>query len=254
MRDFPTVAGGLPVHHFAEIGSTNAEALARAQNAASEQWIVSEIQTAGRGRRGRRWISEAGNLYSSLLLYDPAPAALSPQICFVAALALHDAILDLVPMPSAERLKLKWPNDVLLDGSKIAGILVEGATVDGRHAVVTGIGVNCRHHPQDAAYAATDLAAAGYSLSSRDMFARLAACFMNRLAQWQRGAGFTAIRNAWLARAHGVGSDIEVRLPERALRGTFQAIDESGALVLALADGNHELIRAGDVFPAASAG
>jgi BirA family biotin operon repressor/biotin-[acetyl-CoA-carboxylase] ligase len=91
-------------------------------------------------------------------------------------------------------------------------------------------------------------------VSPKALFGRLAECFMNRLAQWQGGIGFAAIRNAWLARAHGVGSEIEVRLPERALRGTFRAIDENGALVLALADGNHELIRAGDIFPAASAG
>lgn len=251
MPDFPSVAGGLPVFFFPEIGSTNAEALTRAASAAPEQWIVSEIQTAGRGRRGRTWVSEAGNLYSSLLLYDPAPPAQSPQICFVAALALHDAILDLAPALAPERLKLKWPNDLLLDGKKIAGILVEGSIANGRHAVVTGIGVNCRHHPEDASYATTDLSAVGLTLSPGEVFSRLATCFMSRLAQWNGGAGFTAIRNAWLARAHGIDSEIEVRLPERALRGTFRAIDENGALVLGLEGGHSELIRAGDVFPAA---
>jgi BirA family biotin operon repressor/biotin-[acetyl-CoA-carboxylase] ligase len=120
-----------------------------------------------------------------------------------------------------------------------------------RHAVVTGIGVNCRHHPQDTAYAATDLHAAGCAVAPKDMFAALADCFMRRLAQWQGGTGFSAIRNAWLARAHGIDSEIEVRLPERSLRGTFRAIDENGALVLGLEGGHSELIRAGDVFPAA---
>jgi BirA family transcriptional regulator, biotin operon repressor / biotin---[acetyl-CoA-carboxylase] ligase len=252
MRDFPSVAGGLPVFNFPEIGSTNAEALTRASANAPEQWIVSEIQTAGRGRRGRTWVSKAGNLYSSLLLYDPAPPAQSPQICFVAALALHDAILDLAPSLAPERLRLKWPNDLLLDGRKIAGILVEGAAAQGRHAVVIGIGVNCRHHPEDTAYPTTDLGASGVPVSPKDVFARLASCFMSRLAQWQGGAGFAAVRNAWLARAHGIGGEIEVRLPERALRGTFRAIDEDGALVLGLEDGHSELIRAGDIFPATS--
>ena len=252
MRDFPSVASGLPVFFFPEIGSTNAEALTRAASGAPEQWIVSEIQTAGRGRRGRTWVSEAGNLYSSLLLYDPAPPAQSPQICFVAALAVHDAITDLAPALARERLRLKWPNDLLLDGKKIVGILVEGVATDGRQAVVTGIGVNCRHHPEATTYPTTDLAAAGLSLSSKDVFARLATCFMSRLAQWQRGVGFPAIRNAWLARAYGIGGEIEVRLQERALRGTFKAIDEDGALVLGLEDGHSELIRAGDIFPATS--
>ena len=121
MTGFPGVAGGLPVAHFAEIGSTNAEALTRAAAGAPEQWLVADRQVTGRGRRGRQWISEPGNLYASLLLYDPAPPALTPQICFVAALALHDAVCDCLPSLDPQRLRLKWPNDLLLDGRKLAG-------------------------------------------------------------------------------------------------------------------------------------
>jgi BirA family biotin operon repressor/biotin-[acetyl-CoA-carboxylase] ligase len=249
MAEFPAVAGGLPVAHFAEIGSTNAEALSRAALGAAEQWVVADRQLAGRGRRGRQWISEPGNLYSTVLLYDPAPPALSPQICFVAALALHDAVLDLAPAVNAERLRLKWPNDVLLDGKKLVGILVEGAASGVRQAVVVGIGVNCTHHPGDAAYPATDLQSSGIAASPAKVFARLAERMMDRLAQWQHGKRFALTREAWLARAGGVGNEIEVRLPDRALRGTFDAIDEDGALVLGLGGGHSELIRAGDVFP-----
>lgn len=250
MAGVPAVAGGLAVTHFAEIGSTNAEALSRAAAGAPEQWIVADKQVAGRGRRGRQWVSEPGNLYSTLLLYNPAPPAVSPQICFVAALAVHDAICDALPALDPERLRLKWPNDLLLDSKKLVGILVEGASAGAKHAVVTGIGVNCAHHPAGTPYPVTDLANEGFAIAPGTLFERLAVRMMDRLAQWQRGAAFAATRNAWLGRAHDLGRDIEVKLPERVLNGRFEEIDADGALVLALANGHRELIRAGDVFPA----
>jgi len=251
MTGFPAFAGGLAVAHFAEIGSTNAEALARAAAGAPEQWIVAEKQIAGRGRRGRHWVSEPGNLYSSLLLYDPAPPALTPQICFVAALAVHDAIRDAVPALDPSRLRLKWPNDVLLDGKKLVGILVEGVIAGSKQAVVTGIGINCAHHPANMAYPVTDLANEGFSVSPPALFERLAARMLDRLAQWKRGSTFAATRQAWLERAYELGREIEVKLPERTLGGRFEEIDGDGALVLALANGHREFIRVGDVFPAA---
>lgn len=252
MTEFPALAGGLAVTHFAEIGSTNAEALTRAAAGAPEQWIVADRQISGRGRRGRQWISERGNLYSTLLLYDPAPPAQSPQICFVAALALHDAVCDCLPSLDAERLRLKWPNDLLLDGRKLAGILVEGALAGDRQAVVVGMGTNCAHHPEGTPYPVTDFAAEGFSLSPPQLFSRLAERMMDRLAQWQKGRGFAETRRSWLARAQDLGFEIEVKLPERAIKGRFEEIDGEGALVLALPGGHRELIRAGDVFPAAS--
>ncbi|MBY0531203.1 MAG: biotin--[acetyl-CoA-carboxylase] ligase [Xanthobacteraceae bacterium] len=252
MTVFPAVAGALPVAHFSEIGSTNAEALARAAANTPEQWIVADRQIAGRGRRGRQWVSEPGNLYSTLLLYDPAPPALSPQICFVAALALHDAVCDALPTLDPQYLHLKWPNDLLLAGKKLAGILVEGASAGARQAVVTGTGVNCVHHPVDTAYPVTDFAAEGFSLTPQALFEKLAARMMDRLTLWRGGRGFNAIRNAWLARAHDLGRQIEVKLAERVLNGRFDEIDSEGALVLSLPGGHRELIRAGDIFPAAA--
>lgn len=249
MEDFPGVAGGLPVARFDEIGSTNAEALTRAASGAGEQWIVARKQLSGRGRRGRVWVSEPGNLYASLLLHDPAPPAVLPQICFVAGLALHDAVIDHAEGLASERLRLKWPNDLLLDEKKIAGILVEGAALNNEQAVVIGWGVNCRHHPVDTAYPTAAFATAGIRIEAELLFVSLASRIMDRLALWQRGAGFAAIRNAWLSRATGVGNEIEVRMPERSLRGRFEALDDAGALVLACADGQREIVHAGDVFP-----
>lgn len=252
MAEFPGVAGGLPVAYFPEVGSTNAEALARAASGGAEQWIVAGRQVAGRGRRGRQWVSEPGNLYASLLLFDPASPAITPQICFVAALAVHDALSDLLPSADRERLRLKWPNDLLFDGKKLVGILVEGASAGERQAVVVGVGVNCAHHPADTPYPVTDLASEGFEIPPATLFENLATRMLDRLAQWQRGKAFSAIRSAWLARAQDVGREIEVKLPERSLKGRFEEIDLDGALVLSLVSGQRELIRAGDVFPATS--
>jgi len=253
MGMFPSQAGGIPVLAFETIGSTNAEALARAQ--AGERgplFVVAGRQSAGRGRRGRAWVSEPGNLYATLLVVDPAPAVASPQICFVAALALHDAVLDACAGLAPDHLQLKWPNDLLLDRAKVSGILVEGtALADGKLAAAIGIGVNCAHHPADTPFPANNFAAAGLDLSPAALLARLSARWNERAREWNRGEGFAAIRSAWLSRATGIGRAIEVRLPDRTLAGTFEALDEGGALLLRKMDGGREAISAGDVFPIA---
>lgn len=255
MADFPRSVGGVPVVAFETIGSTNEEALARARSGElGAIWIVGERQTAGRGRRGRQWVSEPGNLYASLLLSDPAPSNAVSGICFVAALALHDAVLDVAHGLAPALLKLKWPNDVLLEGRKVAGILVEGYSLaGGRVACAVGIGVNCGHHPEGTEYPAIDLAAAGYPVTAEAMLNSLGQTMTMRLSEWARGENFGAIRSAWLARAAGVGGAIEVRLPDRIIAGTFDAIDPGGALVLRHRDGSRETISAGDVFPLAAA-
>ena len=249
MDEYPDSAGGVAVVFFKTIASTNAEALARA-NAGEKGplWVAAERQSAGRGRRGREWFSEPGNLHASLLLIDPAPAAATAGICFVAALALHDAVLDAAQGLAPARLKLKWPNDLLLDGKKVAGILVEGSSlVQGRTAV--GFGVNCRRHPQAADFPATDFAAAGLAVPPGTLLKALGERCVTRLREWDRGRGFSAIRTAWLARAAGLGGAIEVRLADRTIAGTFEAVDAAGGLVLKRSDGTRETINAGDVFP-----
>ena len=144
----------------AVLDSTNAHALSLSQRGErGPLWIVAERQTAGRGRRGRAWVSQAGNLFASLLLTAVAPSARQPQLSFVAALALHDAVAEVAP-GLKPLITIKWPNDLLLRGMKIAGILIEAAGgEDG--AVAIGIGVNCASHPASADYPATDLTAAG---------------------------------------------------------------------------------------------
>jgi BirA family biotin operon repressor/biotin-[acetyl-CoA-carboxylase] ligase len=251
MCDFPASAGSVPVIALETVDSTNAEALRRANaGETGPLWIVARQQSAGHGRRGRAWVSEPGNLYASLLLNDPAPPAVVPGICFVAALALHDAILAVAHGLAPTQLQLKWPNDLLLDGKKLAGILVEGSTrADGRTTAVVGMGANCSHHPVLAEYPATDLAASGYAVSAATLFATLGERMAARLDEWNRGANFASVRSAWLARASGLGSAIEVRLGNRTIAGIFEAIDLAGALVLRHRDGTHETVAAGDIFP-----
>lgn len=241
-------AAGVRLIAYETLPSTNAEALALAR--AGERgpfWITAERQTAGRGRRGKVWTSEPGNLYASLLLTDAAPAGHLPELCFVAALALLDAVHEVAPKLTAQ-LKLKWPNDLLRGGAKIAGILIEAETTGSRTTSVVGIGVNCAHHPAGTAYPATDLAASGVAVTPAALFRTLTGTMVARLAQWDRGAGFSAIRAEWLSHAAGVGGDIVVRLPDRELSGRFEALDPAGRLMLRLPTGHLEAITAGEVF------
>jgi BirA family biotin operon repressor/biotin-[acetyl-CoA-carboxylase] ligase len=245
-----SAATGARLVSLDEVGSTNAEAFARAR--AGERgplWIAARRQTAGRGRRGRAWVSDPGNLYASLLLTDPAPTQRAAELSLVAALAAHDALAERATV-LGPRLKLKWPNDVLCDGAKLAGILVEGETLPGGPlAVVIGIGVNCAHHPADTAYPATNLATAGALVPSDNLAPALIAAMARRLAEWDRGENFVAIRAAWLKRAAGLGAPARVRLPEREVDGIAETLDETGRLVLRLADGSRERIAAGEMFP-----
>jgi BirA family transcriptional regulator, biotin operon repressor / biotin---[acetyl-CoA-carboxylase] ligase len=241
------------------VDSTNAEALRRAH--AGERgplWVAASQQTAGRGRRGRSWVSPPGNLHASLLLVDPAPAAVVPQLAFVAGLAVHDACVARAP-DLASGLALKWPNDLICRGAeiagkipdkipgKIAGILIEG---EGEPVVAAvGIGVNCRHHPTGVETSATDFAEQGVMVEAAALLETLRPAMTARLRQWGRGSGFASIRADWLARAGGIGRAMRVRLCERELSGIFEAIDETGRLILRLADGRREIVAAGEVFP-----
>jgi BirA family biotin operon repressor/biotin-[acetyl-CoA-carboxylase] ligase len=233
--------------------STNTEALALAR--AGERgplWVAAERQSAGRGRRGRTWTSERGNLFASLLLTDPAPAEHWPELAFAAALAVHDAVAELAGTLKPQ-LAIKWPNDLLLAGRKFGGILIEAEGTEAG-AVAVGIGINCKSHPKDTDFPATDLGAAGAKISVAKLFRALSVKMLGRLAQWNRGEHFSTIRTDWLARAAGLGEAIRVRLADREIGGRFETLDDSGRLVLLLAEGGREAITAGDVIVLEGAG
>jgi BirA family biotin operon repressor/biotin-[acetyl-CoA-carboxylase] ligase len=241
-----TGLAGVRHRAYQTLGSTNAEALALAR--AGERgpvWVTATVQSAGRGRRGSSWVSAPGNLFATLLLTEPAPPAQAPQLSFVAALAAHDAVSEVAPQV-APMLSLKWPNDLLLGGKKLAGILIEGDS-EPVFAVAVGIGINCVSHPQETAHPATDLRAAGASVGARQAFAALARAMAARLAQWRGGRDFDSIRADWLKRAAGLGKPIRARLADRELSGCFDGLDHAGRLLLKTPDGIVP-VTAGDVF------
>ncbi|WP_029005222.1 biotin--[acetyl-CoA-carboxylase] ligase [Azorhizobium doebereinerae] len=239
----------IPIIRFSEIGSTNAEGLARlSRGEAMPAWLVADIQTAGRGRRGRPWTSELGNLFATLVLPNPAPVANLAQLCFVAGLALRDAVVAAAPLIALDGLKLKWPNDLMLDGGKLAGILVEGANDRyGRPAAVIGFGVNCLHHPDDLPYRATSLEEAGAPTAPDRLLEALDLAMTVRLNQWNAGNGFASIRGDWIRYALAIGDTVSVKIGEREVTGRFESIDNRGAMMLRRRDGIAEIVTAGDV-------
>lgn len=232
-----------------DIGSTNSECLERARAGdPGRLWVTARRQLGGRGRRGRAWISEPGNLYASLLLIDAAPQAALASLPLVVALALHRAITAEMPF-AGERIRIKWPNDILVDGRKVSGILIEAeGLADGRNAIVIGCGVNIAHKPENPLYPATSLAEAGASTSPEALFARLMVKLAHALDVWQRGEGVDAIVADWKAQVHGIGQPITVNLPDRSLSGIFAGIERDGLLALRVDSGETLRIASGDVF------
>jgi BirA family transcriptional regulator, biotin operon repressor / biotin---[acetyl-CoA-carboxylase] ligase len=247
-------AAGVRVISHELLASTNTEALARAR--AGERgalWVTAARQSAGRGRRGRSWVSDPGNLFATLLLTDPSPPEHWPELAFVTALAIHDAVTEVAPALKPQ-LAIKWPNDLLLKTAKFAGILIEGEGGEEAGAVAVGIGVNCVSHPSDTDFPATDLAAAGAEVSPEALFGALSVKMLGRIAQWNQGEHFATIRTDWLSRAAGLGAVIRVRLADREIVGRFETIDDAGRLVLLLGEGQHEAVAAGDVVELAVSG
>lgn len=231
------------IRTVAETGSTNADLIALARSGAEEGlWLRAERQTAGRGRQGREWVSPAGNLHASTLVRlrrtDPAAASLA----LVTAVAVAETAR--VYLPTSEAVTIKWPNDVLVEGAKVAGILLERAD----DAVVVGTGVNLVGHPDLPDRPTTDLGAHRSAVEVPAFLETLAETFARWLARW-RGEGIAPVRQRWLEMAHPVGTALTARLPDGdSVEGLFDGLDSDGALVLRLADGTRRVIHAGDVF------
>lgn len=241
---------GFRVIALGSVGSTNDEAKERARSGSPEGTIVwARSQDSGRGRRGRAWTSPEGNLYTSTILRPQATPAAAAQLSFVAALVIAETAETFLPPMAAVRCK--WPNDVLVNGRKVAGILLESeARADGwLEWLVLGVGINLRHFPEGTAFAATSLTEEGAEHS--DPAAALEV-YAQRLAHWYgrwQAEGFAVVRAAWLARAVNLGGPVVVRLSDRDLTGTFTDLDSDGVLLLDRGDGGAPVrIAAGDVF------
>ena len=238
----------VPILAFDEIDSSNSEARRRAEaGETGPLWITALRQSAGRGRRGRNWETGEGNLAATLLMTTDREPRDAAQVSFVAALAVSDLARAYLP---AERVKVKWPNDVLANGKKLAGILLESASgADGALSYLAiGIGMNLAHFPPDTEFPATSLAALGVGAPEpNDALAQLASGFAKWYDIWMT-KGFAPIHDAWLARAAGLGTRIRARLTNEETSGVFEGIDATGALILRESAGRVRKIAAGEVF------
>lgn len=211
-------------------------------------WVTANRQTGGRGRRGRPWASDTGNLYASLLLIDPAPLEDVQSLPLAVAVAVHDAIRTVLPL-DAPPLEIKWPNDVLIGRAKTSGILLEAERLpSGQQALVVGIGINITAKPSDAPYATASLSDHGTSVDAQALFAHLFVSMADVLALWDQGRGVAAVIQRWRQFACGVGENITVNLPNRSISGIFSGIDDKGLLLLDRGSLGITPIAAGDVF------
>lgn len=236
-----------PVVTFDEIDSTNAEARRRAEaGEAGPVWLMAERQSAGKGRRGRAWSTEPGNLAATLLLTTDAPPAKIAQLSFVAALAVCDVVRAYV----GDKARVKWPNDVMIGDGKASGILIEsGKRPDGRHWAAVGIGVNLAHHPTEVERPATHVGEhiPGAPPEPADALLKLIFAFRDWFDIWE-AQGFPGIIDGWTQRAYGLEKPATVRLANETIDGIIQGLDADGALRLRLGDGTIRRITAGDVF------
>jgi BirA family biotin operon repressor/biotin-[acetyl-CoA-carboxylase] ligase len=228
------------------VDSTNAEAMRRAvAGEPGPLWIMADVQTAGRGRAGRSWTSEPGNLQASLLVTLDAPVSKAYQLSLVAGIAVFDAIRVGLGT-STPGLRLKWPNDILIDGSKVGGILIESSTTSAGLSAVIGIGINIAASPDLPDRPATCLAAHGFQPDPQALLAEIAGATNTWLAIWDEAAGFATIREAWLNRAHPIGERMSINTGSERIAGAFLGLDSEGALLLD-AEGDARQFTFGDV-------
>lgn len=242
---------------LAGVDSTNMEARRLAEGGAPDKTVIwASSQSMGRGRRGRSWSSPVGNLYFSILIRPEYPATEVMQLGFIMANAIADAAEGVLEKTAS--IQVKWPNDVMVNGKKISGILLESESNsdNGVHWAIIGVGVNIEVHPHphpvgmgsETELEATSLLAEGAGIPISEMLSAIIRHFDAGIDEW-REYGFAPVRKAWLERGYGIGKQISVRLPNETIPGTFKALDKNGALVMAIAGKQEDrIITAGDVF------
>lgn len=231
------------IHVVTETGSTNDDLASLAREGAPEGvWLRAGRQSGGRGRQGREWHSPPGNLYASTLVRLRPGDPPAPTLALVAAVALHEVASALVV--AGVRIEIKWPNDLLVAGAKLSGILLE--RID--DSIVLGFGVNLADHPDEIARPAINMGMLGGAPDPARFLDALAASFARWVGRW-RDEGVDPIRTRWLAAAHPLGTPLSTHTASGArIEGLFDGLDDSGALKLRMADGSSQVIHAGDVF------
>jgi BirA family biotin operon repressor/biotin-[acetyl-CoA-carboxylase] ligase len=259
--DIPQIQEGLvtkrlgrKIHYFAQLDSTNSHARHLAERGSPEgEMVIAESQSQGRGRLGRVWISPPHiNLYLSLILRPRLPPVCAPQITLMAAVALADTIASFTPITPA----IKWPNDILLEGKKVAGILSESSCISERiEFVILGIGVNLNYSielmPEAIRNGATSLFIVNGQVIQRETFAKRLIQDLDRCYGELEESGFSAIAPRWEARFSLRGQKIKVEGSNQVLVGTAAGIDRDGALIVVDEQGMPQRVVAGDVIPLA---
>jgi BirA family biotin operon repressor/biotin-[acetyl-CoA-carboxylase] ligase len=231
------------IRTVAETGSTNDDLTSLARGGAPEGlWLRAERQSRGRGRQGREWHSPPGNLYASTLVRLRPGDPPAPTLALVAAVALHEVASGFVA--AGLPIEIKWPNDLLVAGAKLSGILLE--RID--DAIVVGFGVNLADHPDEMSRPAINMGMLGGAPDPARFLDALAASFERWMGRW-REEGIEPVRRRWLASAHPIGTALRTHTAGgSSIEGLFDGLDQSGALKLRLADGSSRVIHAGDVF------
>jgi BirA family biotin operon repressor/biotin-[acetyl-CoA-carboxylase] ligase len=246
---------GWSVLHYPELESTNVHACSSVKEqgkALHNTIILADQQTSGRGRSGRLWVSPKGNLYLSLIIKESLPLDIISQLSFVAALAVRDSVASCLEGVKADVL-CKWPNDILVNGKKIAGILLESSPVFGtkEHMVIIGIGINLASYPKNVdrhslqAMSLRELK--GSAVSVKDFLPILLPTWRKYYQMWEHERAH--VMKLWLEHAYGVGKEVIVRLPHETFSGVFDGMEfDSGALIVSLANGSTRRVIVGDVF------
>lgn len=235
--------------HFAETGSTNADAMRLAlEGEALPFWVTADVQTGGRGRSGRQWISQPGNLHASLAIRCNAPKDKAGQLSLLAGISLMDAVLATMDLAPEAELRLKWPNDLLIGVAKVGGILIESTTLrDGSGILaILGFGLNLVAFPDAIGRQVTALARHGTPPEPRMLLSALSERLFFWLDRWNGASGFDAIRAAWIERAGPVGEAIAVNTAAGPLSAAYKGISETGALLVEIDGGTREF-NYGDV-------
>ncbi len=235
--------------HLSSVGSTNDEltAYARSGRDANRLWLTAGEQKTGKGRRGRKWLSPPGNFHGSVYLHDPCEQQHLGFLPLICAVAVHKAIVEVLKRKSRQ-VEIKWPNDVLVEGAKCCGMLIEADHSDTHIQVVIGCGINLVAHPDDTPYPATDFKSLGVVISPNQMLHYLAASFDSVLAMWDRGNASQSILDYWTAHARGIGDRTIINLADKQIEGVCEGINARGFLLLREPSGRLQEISAGDVF------
>lgn len=242
-------SSGTRILRYSELASTNTEAMRLAQaGEPGPVWVVAERQTAGKGRSGRSWIGDFGNLFASYLFHAKAPVGSVHQLSLVAGVATFDAISAL-GIGKEHGLRLKWPNDILTERAKIGGILIESSVLPRRQGVtaVIGVGLNVVSHPEIEGREVTSLKSAGSVADPAAVLDALDAALRQALLIWDNSAGFAAIRARWLERSGPLGERVSVQGGEGQISGAFAGLDDDGALLVDLEGGERRRCTYGDV-------